>query len=142
EAFTLMADVSATDWHSLRTIDIDYASPQPNTSELYDWEDTMFYSIGAEWALNEAFTLRAGPAHDETPVPDATPTPRLPDNDRNWYSVGLTWAPSEALDVSASFTRIQVDEPQLDIVSSSGSRVVGDAEGHANVFGVSAQYRF
>ena len=142
DAFTLMADVSKTDWHSLRTIDIDYASPQPNTTELYDWDDTMFYSIGAEWALNEAFILRAGVAFDETPVPEETRTPRLPDNDRNWYSVGLTWMPTEALDVSASYTRIQVDEPQLDIVSTSGSRLVGEAEGYANVFGVSAQYRF
>ncbi len=142
DAFALMADVSKTDWHSLKTIDINYASPQPNTTELYDWDDTMFYSIGAEWALSEAFTLRAGLAYDETPVPDDTRTPRLPDNDRNWYSVGLTWAPSEALDVSASYTRIQVDEPELDIVSTSGSRLVGDAEGYANVFGVSAQYKF
>lgn len=142
DTFALMADVSATDWHSLHTIDIDYASPQPTTSELYDWEDSMFYSIGAEWALSEAFTLRAGLAYDETPVPDETRAPRLPDNDRNWYSVGLTWAPSDALDVSASYTRIQIDDPELDVESTSGSHLVGDAEGYANVFGVSAQYRF
>jgi long-chain fatty acid transport protein len=35
-----------------------------------------------------------------------------------------------------------VDDPELDIVSSSGSRLVGEAEGHANLFGISAQYRF
>lgn len=142
DTFALMADVSATDWHSLHTIDIDYASPQPTTSELYDWEDSMFYSIGAEWALSEAFTLRAGLAYDETPVPDETRAPRLPDNDRNWYSVGLTWAPSDALDVSASYTRIQIDDPELDVESTSDSHLAGDAEGYANVFGVSAQYRF
>jgi long-chain fatty acid transport protein len=142
DAFALMADVSATDWHSLEAIDINYASPQPNTVEDFDWEDTMFYSIGAEFALNEAFTLRAGLAYDETPVQDETRTPRLPDNDRNWFSIGATWAPSETLEISGAYTRIMVDDPELDIVSTSGSRLVGEAEGHANIFGVSAQYKF
>ena len=142
ERFALMADVSATDWHSLEAINIDYASPQPNTIETFDWSDTMFYSIGGEFALSEALTLRAGLAYDETPVSDEHRTPRLPDNDRNWISLGLTWAPSEALEVSAAYTRIIVDDPKLDIVSTSGSRLVGEAEGSANILGVSAQYRF
>ena len=142
DSFALMADISKTGWSSLRTIDIDYDSSQPNTTELYDWDDTLFMSIGAEWQLNEAFTLRAGYAYDETPVSDATRTPRLPDNDRNWYSIGLTWTASEAFEISGAFTRIQVDKPELDIVSSSGTRLVGDADGHANIFGVAAQYRF
>lgn len=142
ERFALMADVSATDWHSLEAINIDYASPQPNTIETFDWSDTMFYSIGGEFALSEALTLRAGLAYDETPVSDEHRTPRLPDNDRNWISLGLTWAPSEALEVSAAYTRIIVDDPKLDIVSTSGSRLVGEAEGSANLLGVSAQYRF
>ena len=42
DAFALMADVSATDWHSLEAIDIDYDSRQPNTVETFAWEDTMF----------------------------------------------------------------------------------------------------
>ena len=142
DAFALMADVSATDWHSLEAIDIDYDSRQPNTVETFAWEDTMFYSLGAEFALSDAFTLRAGVAYDETPVQDEHRTPRLPDNDRNWYSVGLTWNASDAMEISAAYTRIVVDDPELDVVSSSGSRLVGDAQGHANLFGISAQYRF
>ena len=142
DRFALMADISETDWHSLRTIDIDYDSAQTTSSELYAWEDSRFYSLGGEFALSDAFTLRAGLAYDETPVPDETRTPRLPDNDRTWVSFGLTWTASEALEVSAAYTRIMVDDPELDIVSSSGSRLVGDAEGDANIFGVAAQYRF
>ncbi len=144
DAFSLMGDISATDWHSLEEINIDYQSPstQPNSVEDFAWEDTMFYSIGAEYALSDAFTLRAGLAYDETPVQDETRTPRLPDNDRNWYSVGLTWNASEAMEISAAYTRIMVDDPELDVVSSSGSRLVGEAEGHANLFGISAQYKF
>lgn len=142
DAFALMADVSKTDWHSLQEINIDYDSNQANTVEQFAWEDTMFYSIGAEYALSDAFTLRAGLAYDETPVQDEHRTPRLPDNNRNWYSVGLTWNASEAMEISAAYTRVVVKDPEMDVVSSSGSRLVGDAQGHANLFGISAQYKF
>lgn len=142
DRFALMADVSKTGWRSLREINIDYDSPQPNSVEAFDWKDSTFYSVGGEFALSDALTLRAGLAYDETPVPDRTRTPRLPDNDRTWVSFGATWAPSEHLEISGAYTRIIVDDPKIDVRSSSGSRLVGDAQGYANIFGVSAQYKF
>ena len=33
-------------------------------------------------------------------------------------------------------------EPQIDLLSSSGSRLVGEYDGGANLFGVSMQYKF
>ncbi len=142
DRFALMGDVSQTDWHSLQEINIDYDSRQPNTVEDFEWEDSTFYSLGGEFALSDTLTLRAGVAYDETPVPDDTRTPRLPDNDRTWVSFGATWSPSEHMEISGAYTRILVDDPELDVVSTSGSRLVGDAQGHANIFGVSAQYKF
>ena len=139
---TLMADASLTGWKSLRTIDIDFQNTQPTSSEVYAWDDSMFYSIGGEFAVNDQLTLRAGFAYDETPVDDARRTPRLPDDDRKWFSLGATWAMNDALEFSAAYTRIEVGEPEVDTVSSSGSRLVGTFEGNANIFGVAAQYTF
>ena len=142
DAFALMADVTETDWHSLRTIDIDYDSRQPNTTELYDWKDTRFYSLGAEFALSDAFTLRAGVALDETPVSDETRTPRLPDNDRTLFSIGATWHATDALSVDAAYQRINIKTPSIDAFTSLGTELTGKFSGHADLFGVSAQYRF
>ena len=142
DSVAVMADASKTDWHSLRTIAIDFDNTQPTSSELYAWEDSMFYSLGAEWALSDSLTLRAGVAFDETPVADERRAARLPDDDRTWFSVGATWAMSEQLEFSAAYTRIDVGTPHVDIVSSSGSRLVGDFDGNANIFGLAAQYSF
>ncbi|HET8818507.1 MAG TPA: outer membrane protein transport protein, partial [Xanthomonadaceae bacterium] len=142
DRLALMADASLTGWESLRTIAIDFDNTQPTSSEPFDWRDSMFYSIGGEFAVSDRLTLRAGLAYDETPVRDEHRTPRLPDNDRKWFSVGATWAMSDALELSAAYTRIDVGDPQVDIVSSSGSRLVGTFEGNANIFGVAAQYSF
>ena len=138
----VLADWQATDWSSLRTIDVRRTNGTSLGSEDFDWNDTQFYSLGAEWDLSDKFTLRGGVAKDETPTHDETRTPRLPDNDRMLYSIGLTWQVTDAFSVDAAYQRIEVDNPKIDVVSSSGSRLVGEAEGSANLFGVAGQFKF
>ena len=143
DSFRLMADVQWTDWSSLREVNIDFANPfQPNTVEPFAWNDTEMYAVGAEWDLSDQFTLRGGVTRDETPTHLETRTPRLPDNDRMLYSLGLTWNVTDALSVDAAYQRIEIDSSPVDIESSSGSRLIGDFDGYANLFGVSAQYKF
>ena len=111
--------------------------------ENYEWHDSWFYSLGGEFALNDTFTLRAGIARDESPVARAHRTPRMPDQDRNWYSLGLSWNVSDSLELNASYVRLELaDKPEIDLLSSSGSRLVGQYDGGANLFGVSMQYKF
>ena len=144
DRFALMAEAARTGWSSLREIRIQFDNPvQADSAEAYNWTDTSFYSLGGEYALNDRFTLRAGVARDETPVGDAYRTPRMPDQDRNWYALGLTWAASERFELTASYVRLELaNTPEIDILSSSGSRLTGTYDGGANLFGVSAQYRF
>ncbi|QNP41827.1 OmpP1/FadL family transporter [Lysobacter solisilvae (ex Woo and Kim 2022)] len=142
DSVRVLADWQATDWSSLRTIDVKRSNGTSLGAEEFDWNDTEFYSLGAEWDMNDKFTLRAGFAVDETPTHDETRTPRLPDNDRKLYSVGVTWQLSDAFSVDAAYQRIEVDNPKMNVVSSSGSLLVGEAEGSANLFGIAAQYSF
>jgi long-chain fatty acid transport protein len=149
DTFTVLADVTRTQWSSMREVAIRFGNPaqQPNPAvEEFDWNDSMFASIGAEWALNDQFTLRAGYAQDETPTHIETRTPRLPDADRQWLSIGATWAPSESWEVSGGYTRINTDDPAIAITQpstqTSGSTLVGEFSADVNLWGVSAQYRF
>lgn len=141
--FRMMADVQWTDWSSLRNVSIDFDSPFQATSvEPFDWNDTELYSLGAEWDINDRFTLRGGIAKDETPTHIETRTPRLPDNDRMLYSIGLTWKVSEAFSVDAAYQRIQIDDAGIQATSSTGATLAGEFEANANLLGVAAQYRF
>lgn len=142
DQFRMMFDAQKTDWHSLQSVDIVRANGTPITSEEFQWEDTMMYALGAEYDLNDRFTLRGGVAKDETPTNDTHRTPRLPDNDRTLYSLGLTWNANEHLSIDAAYTRIQIDSPDVDVVSSSRSTLVGKFKGHADLFGIAAQYKF
>jgi len=144
DRLSLMAEAMLTGWDSLEEIRIQYENPvQADTAEDYLWKDSWFYSVGGEFKFSDAFTFRAGVARDDSPVSRPFRTPRLPDQDRMWYSVGLTWTASDNFALSASYVLIDLaDTPEVDIVSSSGSRLVGDFDGGADLFGISAQYRF
>ena len=102
----------------------------------------MFYSVGGEWDFSDAFTFRAGVGFDETPTNDAHRTPRLPDNDRTVYTLGMTWNVSPQLSVDAAYMRVEIDSPTVDTVSSSGSHLVGEFDGYANLLSMAARYRF
>jgi long-chain fatty acid transport protein len=142
DQLTFMGDFAQTDWHSLKEIRIDFANPDPDSVEDFSWSDTRFWSIGAEYKLSEAFTLRGGYAYDETPTTFATRTPRLPDEDRRWYSFGLTWNMSEHVEINAAYTRIQPDTPKVGISDSSRHSLFGEFGSDVNLFGVSGRYSF
>lgn len=146
DSFRLMADYQKTDWSSLQDVTIKRENGSIVGSEPFEWSDTDFYSLGAEFDLSEAWTLRGGVGKDESPTNDLHRTPRLPDNDRMLYSIGATWNVSPALSIDAAYQRIEIDSPKIalpvDAGSGNSSTLVGSFDGYANLFGVSAQYRF
>lgn len=141
DRLALMATWSRTGWESLREVRIQFERPDPDAVEPFEWSNSTFASIGAEYKLNERWTLRGGVAEDETPTSIAHRTPRLPDDDRRWYSIGATWQFSDALDLNFGLTHIKPKDPKVNF-SSGGSSIVGPFDGSANLYGVSAQYRF
>lgn len=142
EDFRILADAQLTGWSSLQSVDIYRDNGAVVGAEAFEWDDTWFYSVGGEFDLSEALTLRAGVGFDETPTNDEHRTPRLPDNDRTVYTFGLTWQASPHMTIDASYMRVQIDTPTVNTTSSSGSHLVGEFDGYANLVGVSAQYRF
>ena len=54
-----------------------------------DWQDTWTYGIGADWTFAPDRVLRAGYAYVESPIPDRTFSPNIPDADRHVLSLGL-----------------------------------------------------
>ena len=142
----LLADYQQTEWKSLRNVVITRQNGTVVGAEPFGWTDTDFYSVGLEFDMSEAFTLRGGVGKDQSPTNDLHRTPRLPDNDRMLYSIGATWNVSPALSIDAAYQRITIDTPAVslpvDAAAGNTSTLVGTFDGSANLFGVSAQYRF
>jgi long-chain fatty acid transport protein len=141
DRFSMAATYAETSWESLQEVRIDFDGPDPDSVEPFEWSETRFASIGAEYMLNDAWTLRAGYAYDETPTTYQHRTPRLPDEDRQWYSLGATWNFSDSLEFSFAYTHLKPDTPHIDIDGGT-YRLFGEFEGDADLYGISAQYKF
>ena len=56
-----------------------------------DWDDVWFFALGATWKPNAQWTVRAGAAFDQSPIPDSTRSPRIPGEDRTWIALGAKY---------------------------------------------------
>lgn len=145
DAFKLSTTYAETGWDSLQEVRVNFANPDPDSVEEFNWTTTRFMSLGGEFKLNDAWMLRAGYAYDETPTTIQFRTPRLPDEDRKWFSLGATWQFSDALQLNFAYTHIKPDEPAIIIntpAAAGGQRLAGTYDSDVNLLGVSAQYSF
>ncbi len=61
----------------------------PNTSIPQNWRNTFTAGIGADWKFAEHWVVRGGYQFYQTPVPDGTFSPTIPDANQNVLTVGL-----------------------------------------------------
>ncbi|MGE0114635.1 MAG: OmpP1/FadL family transporter [Steroidobacteraceae bacterium] len=146
-AFELLGEVSWTQWSSVPELKIVRTNGAvgvlKNTPEK--WDDTMRYAVGANWQVNKAVKLRVGAALDESPVPDSTRTPRLPDNDRTWLSAGARLDVNKRLTMDMGYTHIMVKDAQLnqnDGSTNAYGLLLGKQKTSIDILGVQATASF
>lgn len=104
-----------TNWSRFDELRIQFdggVAPDQVTDE--SWNDSSRLSIGVDYKLNRQWTLRAGYAHDETPIPDAERrTPRIPDSDRNLFSIGGSYHASDSLTFDFTFIYLDADDGEM-----------------------------
>jgi len=99
----LMGDITWTGWSSVQNLVVfrtaasgPAAAGSVLTTLPFLWDDTLRYSVGANYKFNANTKLRLGAALDESPTNDVTRTPRLPDQERKWLAIGVQHRLSKA----------------------------------------------
>ena len=64
----------------------------PSTTINQDWKDSWIYGLGGSFQVSDPVVLRAGYTYIESPIPDKTMAPTLPDADRHIASIGLGYS--------------------------------------------------
>jgi len=84
------ADFNWTGWSSFDQLSIDFEPPNDGLSETHPqlWDDAINIRTGIRWDRNAKSHWRFGIYWDESPQPDQTVTPLIPDADRMGYAVG------------------------------------------------------
>ncbi|MDR3387394.1 MAG: outer membrane protein transport protein [Rudaea sp.] len=143
ERWSIGADVAYTNWSTLKGLTVTYANPyQPATTEVFDWSNSWFGSIGAEYKLDQAWTLRGGLAVDGTPTSADTRDPRVPDATRRWVTLGLGYKPDAHWNFDLGYAHLFVNDAHVTDVSATGDVLAGVFADKGNLLGISGQYKF
>lgn len=117
-----------------------------NISIENDWQDTWLFSVGADYKINSAFTVRGGIAYETSPIDDqSTRMAVIPDTDRLWLSLGASWYATKDLqfDVGATYLMGVGDKDLYSDTKSHGGKKIGEYDSlDAYLLGVQMQYRF
>jgi long-chain fatty acid transport protein len=94
DTIRLETDVEWIQFSRFKSLDIDAANnsillPPAKRSVPQNWRDTFTIGIGGDWAFAERWVLRAGYQYYQSPVPDSTFSPTIPDADQNVFTIGL-----------------------------------------------------
>ena len=143
DRLSLMADLARTAWKpSFDEVTVDFASNQPDTVLPFNYDDSTFGSIGAEYKLSDTVTLRGGVAYDETPTSYSHRDVRVPDVTRKWLSFGLGWTPSENFEYNFGYTHLFTNDPAINLVSATGSTLKGNYDVGGDILAASINYKF
>jgi long-chain fatty acid transport protein len=118
DQFKVAASAEWTDWSTLQSLIIQ-TNALGNIAQSFDWKDGWFFSLGGEYAYNEALTLRAGVAYELTPVTDTHRGPRVPDNDRVWLSAGATYDWNDWITLHGSYTHIFIKDGNVNLPATA-----------------------
>jgi long-chain fatty acid transport protein len=147
----VLADVGWTDWSTINVLNIVRSSGALLATTPLNWKDSWRVAIGANYHHNDAWTFRFGTAYDQTPVPDADRTPRVPDSDRYWLALGAQYRLSKQAAIDFGYAYLFMDNASVNLCGAAQAaanpqacagknNLIGNYKSNVNI--VSAQFRY
>lgn len=105
---TVNFDVQRFGWSTFEGLGIKTENPATQAviaPIVRDYDNTVAIRLGIEHWLNDTWAARAGYAFDETPIPDKTLDPLLPDADRHFVHLGVGYR-HDRFGVDAAYTAV------------------------------------
>lgn len=142
DQLTVELEYDRTFWSEYDTLDFVYPTSLHNLflTKAFDvakeknWDDSDTWRIGVSYEIN-AWTLMAGFALDENPIPDSTLGFDLPDSDAKLYSVGFRYKVNEDLDLGMAY--LYDDKESRSVVNEYLNGVFDDGGAHMVTVGLS-----
>ncbi len=137
----LALDLERTGWSSYDSLDVDLEGEVPlagfvDSSETKDWKDVWAIKVGIEYAATEKISLRGGYVYDNTPAPEHTLDPRLPDSDQQNISFGVGYK-GENFDIDAVVIAVLYEDREV-----TNTILSGEYETSSYLLGWSVGYKF
>ncbi len=149
DRLSLVGTAEWTNWSRFDELRVEFDTPGvPDNVTEENWEDTYFFSLGANYQYTRRLLVRGGLAYDQTPISNEFRTARLPDEDRYWVALGATYALTDRISIDVGYTHIFVLDSSIeeDFNADPGAAVPGtlqgDYENSVDIFAVQANVKF
>lgn len=140
----VMGDVTWTRWSRFDELRVKFdTSNQSDLVTPEQWDDSMRYSLGLNYAYSDRWTLRTGIAFDETPIPSAElRTPRIPGNDRRWLAFGASYRHSDEMVFDIGYAHLFVSDTPINNTNSTAATLTGTYESSVDILSAQVRWTF
>jgi long-chain fatty acid transport protein len=142
-AWTLVGDLTWTDWSRFRQFTVTFANPlQPPVVQSANFDNSLRSAIGAIFRASGTWEIRTGALYETTPVPDSTRTPRLPEVNNAGISAGASYRLGDRGDIDVSFSHLMPHNATIVLHDPAAGQLVGSVRWRLDILAASVNLRF
>lgn len=143
----VMGQVTYFNWADFDDLVVTREGPDTVLANVaFNYQNTMNFSLGAEYDYSDALTLRAGYQFDETPTELEGRSTVNPDGDRHWFTLGATYNYNERTSFDFAAAYLDIEDENIDQSRTAGAanlRLLGQADDtYAGYIGFGVNYKF
>lgn len=147
DTWDLMGDVTWTRWSRFKELAVYRSSGALLINTPENWDNTLRYSIGANYKYSDAIKVRAGLAYDEEAISNQYRTARIPGNDRKWLALGANWKATSATMIDIGYAHLFISDTKIDDnqnfpPASRKGRVKGEYESSVDILSLQLTHNF
>jgi long-chain fatty acid transport protein len=143
---TLMAEYNWYGWSNFEEIRVKRPG-LPDQVVGQNYEDTFSAAIGAQYRIDDSWTVRGGFQYDETPTVDNFRSTRTPDGDRYWLTTGASYALTENFTIDVAYAHIFIEDADINTQQAGAAPVLSTntratSEGSVDIISAALRYKF
>jgi long-chain fatty acid transport protein len=113
---TLLGEFDFYTWSNFQSIDIHTNSVLiGNLVTAENYQDSVAFSLGAEYQLDEQWRLRGGFKYDQTPTVDGFRDTRVPDSDRYIIAAGFHYDYDSHIGIDAGYSHLFAPDQNISL---------------------------
>jgi len=98
--------------------------------------------MGLGYSMNDRLKLRTGVAYEQSAIPDAFRTARIPDNDHTLVALGLNYKTSRTGSVDVAYHHGFVRHASVNTTVAGGGTLLGNYKVSADVLSIQYNHGF
>lgn len=134
---TVEAGLQYVMWESYRTLDLNIKNIVL-MKKAKDWENVFIYRLGGEYRYKQ-FAFRAGYVSDQTPQPEKSVEPMLPDANRNVFAFGIGYKLTDLLNLDFAYQYVMFADRTVKFPTNT---FPGTYKNSSHLFGINVGYQF